>query len=225
MFVSLIIVDLIVEKWRAARARADVRVPLAENPNLVVTECGPGLLCEVPEGIRLSPDHTWLKPYPDGGMEVGADALLAHAIGTVRRVVLPKAGTQVEAGQPLFRVEHDGQGMTVPSAVSGRVLAVNGNLQDHPELLSLAPYGAGWVCYVAAAKAEEHTPKLSFTEKPAAWLESEFARFREFILTQASPDLAVGITSPDGGFPTTGCLRHLDQKAWTAFEAEFLRRQ
>jgi len=224
MFVSLIIVDLFVEKWRAARVRGSARVPLAESPNFVATACGLDALCQVPEGIHLSPDHTWLKPYTGGGVELGVDALLAHAVGAVGRIVLPKVGAQLEAGQPLFRVEHNGHGMTIPSAVTGRVLAVNNNLHDHPELLGQSPYGEGWVCYLAPAKVEEQAPSPSFSEKPVTWLECEFARLREFIITQASPNLAVGITGLDGGVPSAGCLSHLDQKAWTAFEAEFLRR-
>ena len=223
MFVSFIILDLGVEKLRGARAHAANPVPGVESPKPVAA-FGLETLCQVPEGIHLSSDHTWLKPYPAGGMELGADALLAHVVVAVHRVVLPKVGAQLEAGQPLFRVEHNGRGMTIPSAVSGRVLAVNRQLEDHPELLSQDPYGAGWVCYLSPARVEERAPKLSFSEKPAAWLASEFARFQEFISAQLSPDLAVGVTSQDGGLPAAGCLTELDQKAWTAFEAEFLRR-
>jgi hypothetical protein len=56
------------------------------------------------------------------------------------------------------------------------------------------------------------------------WLENEFVRFREFIFAQISPDLALGVTSQDGGLPAAGCLGELGPKAWSAFETTFLRR-
>ena len=223
-FVSLMIVNLSVDQWRTAHAGATNAVPQDETRSAVVPAFGADTLLQVPEGVHLSKEHTWFRPYGSGGLELGADALLAYVVGTAGRVVLPKVGTQLEVGQPLFRVEHNGCGMTIPSAVSGRILAVNSELKEHPELLGQDPYGAGWVCYVGPARMEGKAPSPGFAEQPVAWLENEFVRLREFIFAQVSPDVVVGVTSQDGGVPTAGCLSQLDQKSWTTFEADFLRR-
>jgi glycine cleavage system H protein len=218
MFVGLVLIDLGVEKWRAHQA---ARRALPTGRSLRWPELD--LWCQLPAGVHLSPEHAWFKSDPTGGLEVGADALIAHAIGVACRVVLPKVGDQVNAGQPLFRLEHDGRGIIIPSAVTGRVLAVNSRLADHPQLLSSDPYGGGWVCYLTPTRMAEHTGALRFGEKAILWLENEFVRFREFLAAQAAPDLALGLTSQDGGLPVVGCLAELAPTTWTAFEAEFLR--
>jgi Glycine cleavage H-protein len=128
----------------------------------------------------------------------------------------------VTAGQPLFRLVHNGCAVTIPSALTGRVTAINNRLVDQPELLSSDPYGSGWICRLSPAGLDEVAPSLRFGQQAALWLENEFVRFREFIFTHISPDLALGVTSQDGGLPVVGCLGELGPAAWSAFEASFL---
>ena len=150
--------------------------------------------------------------------------MIARAVGAVRRIILPKVGEQVAAGQPLFRLEHDGCAVTIPSAMTGRVMAVNNRLVDQPELLSSDPYGSGWICCLSPTRVEDSSPSVRFGEQAAMWLQNEFVRFQEFIFAQISPDLALGFTSQDGGLPAAGCLVELGPKVWGAFEASFLYR-
>ena len=97
----LVLTDLAVEKWRVWRGRTPrwPRVPAAE-----AMAYGFEALCQIPEGVYLANQHTWVKPDPAGGLEMGADALIVRAVGAVRRIILPKVGDQVTAGQPLFRL-------------------------------------------------------------------------------------------------------------------------
>jgi glycine cleavage system H protein len=221
MFVSLVLTDLAVEKWRAWRVAHSV---LATCPTAEMMAYGLEPLCQIPEGVCLANQHTWVKPDPTGGLAVGADALIVRAVGTVRRIVLPKVGDQVTAGQPLFRLEHNGCAITIPSALTGRVMAVNNHLVDQPELLNSDPYGSGWVCYLSPTRVDEPFPKVRFGEQAAMWIENEFKRFQEFIFAQLSPDLALGATSQDGGIPAAGCLSEMGPLSWSAFEAKFLHR-
>jgi len=219
MFVGLVLIDLGMEKWKMwrtahaalARRRAAVAVGWEE-------------LCHVPEGVHLAHQHTWVKPDPAGGLEIGADALIARAVGAVQRIILPRVGETVAVGQPLFRLEHNGRAVTIPAALAGRVTSVNDRLADHPDLLSSDPYGKGWVCFLAPTRVTEPGPRgMRFGEQAVMWLEKEATRFAEFIFGQMTPDLALGTTNLDGGTPTAGCLRELGPEAWTAFEANFLQ--
>jgi glycine cleavage system H protein len=221
MFISLVLTELAVEKWQAWRV---AHPALAANPTAKVMASGLDALCQVPEGIHLANQHTWVKPDPRGGLEIGADALIVRAVGAVRRIILPEVGDQVTAGQPLFRLERNGCAVTIPSALTGRVLAVNTRLVDQPELLSSDPYGSGWICHVTPTHVEEAAPSVRFGEQAAMWLEDEFVRFGKFIFAQVSPDLTLGVTSQDGGIPAVGCLGELGPAAWSAFEADFLHR-
>lgn len=216
MFLSLVLADLGIEKWKAWKAVA------ATHPAKSVPAFGMESLWQVPEGVYLSSVHTWLRPDPAGGLEIGADPLITRAIGSIGRIILPEPGEQVAAGRPLFKMERGGRSITVPSSVTGKVVAVNRRLQDQPNLLSSDPYGTAWICHVTPTAVDSVTPNLRAGEKAVVWLESEFTRLREFISAQIVPELALGTTSQDGGVPTSGCLAELDDAAWSAFEREFL---
>jgi glycine cleavage system H protein len=219
MFVSLVLTDLGVQKWNAWQAARSTERTTSDAA--ISSE----VLWQVPEGVHLSDVHTWFRPDPTGGLEVGADPLITHAIGAVRRVVMPNPGDQVAAGQPLFRLEQDDRSITVPATITGKVMAVNGRLQNQPALLNSDPYGTGWICRITPTTIGSVTPSVRFGEKAIMWLESEFARLREFVSLQITPEFALGATSQDGGLPTSGCLGELDKAAWSAFETEFLKRK
>ncbi|MGO8788367.1 MAG: glycine cleavage system protein H [Terriglobia bacterium] len=212
IFVSMVLTDLGVTKWKAARAR---------RPESI-TAVAPEALWQVPEGIHLSNSHTWFKPDPAGGLITGADSFLTYAIGTVSRIVLPKPGDQVTAGQPLFRLVQDGRSITVPSTVTGKVLAANDRLINKPALLNSDPYGSGWICQITPTFVEGGASSRYFGKRAMQWLEAEFNRLSGFLSAQIPAELLLGATSQDGGYPSCGCLSELDSAAWGAFEKEFL---
>ncbi len=215
IFVSMVLTDLGVTKWKAARA---------QRPESV-TAVAPEALWQVPEGIHLSNSHTWFKPDPAGGLVTGADSFITYAIGAVSRIVLPRPGDQVTAGQPLFRLVRDGRSITVPSTVTGKVLAANNSLMNKPELLNSDPYGRGWICHITPTSVDAGASSTYFGERTIQWLEGEFTRLGGFLSAQISTELPLGATSQDGGYPSCGCLSELDSAAWSAFEKEFLNRK
>ena len=93
MFIGFLLTDLLVQALQ--RRRAAVSAP-ADLP------------WYVPKGFYLTEGHTWSHPDPSVGVRVGADALVAHVLGAVEKVVLPRVGELVKAGQPLFRLEYHG---------------------------------------------------------------------------------------------------------------------
>jgi glycine cleavage system H protein len=209
MFVGFVLVDYIVQ---GLEARAAVPAPA-------------GLPWNVPKGFYLSEGHTWSYPDASVGVRVGADALLAHALGAVDKVVVPRLGEVVKAGQPLFRLERQGCDLDVPSSITGNVVALNPDLGKRPDLVAKDPYGSGWICAITPTRPDGGSGDMRSGEKAIAWLEQEFHRFRNFLSMQVSPDLALSVTYPDGGLPSVGSLTHLPRGAWRAFEAEFLRPQ
>jgi glycine cleavage system H protein len=206
MFIGFLLVDRIVQWLRTRQPVVDM-----------------GLPWKIPEGLYLSEEHTWFRPDSQVGIRVGADGLLAHALAVAEKVVLPKLGEEVKAGQPLFRLEFRSCDLKVPSSIAGRVVALNAQLAERPELATKDPYGSGWICAITPAQSNSGSGSMLSGEKAAAWLEREFHRFREFLCTQISPDLALGLTSQDGGLPAVGALSQLDPGIWSVFESEFLR--
>jgi len=224
MFVSLILVDLLLEKahaWRLARTVATERVLPRRVPFNFhdLDQWHP-----IPEGAFLAEGHTWLLPQELGAFRAGADSLIAGALGAVGKVTPPRVGQELLEGAPLFQLERDGRVLTVPSPVTGRVISVNGELQDQPDLVVRDPYGEGWVCNVLPTRFHQDKPVMRAGAKALAWLEREAERFSEFLWMRFPSEIELGATIQDGGVPARGVLMDFDASAWDAFEREFLRR-
>jgi len=207
MFIGFVLVDVVVQSLQARRAAVSAA---ADVPWIV------------PKDFYLSEGHTWFRPDSSVGVRIGADALLGHALGVVEKVVPPRLGDHVKAGQPLFHLKCQGRELEIPSSITGHVVALNSDLRKRPELVAKDPYGAGWICAVTPTQSDGGFEGMPSGEKATAWLEREFHRFREFLSMRLSPDLAINVTCQDGGLPTVGSLTQLDRGVWSAFEAEFL---
>jgi glycine cleavage system H protein len=208
MFIAFVLVDVIVQSLRTPQAAVSIPMDLP---------------WKVPKGFHLSEGHTWFHPDSSLGLRVGADPLVAHALGAVEKVVLPNLGDRVKAGQPLFELRYHGCELKIPSSITGHVVALNQGLRKRPELVAQDPYGAGWICAITPTHSGADPDGMRSGQKAIAWLEHEFHRLGEFLLLQVSPDPALGVSFPDGGLPAVGSLTQLEPGRWRAFEAEFLR--
>jgi glycine cleavage system H protein len=210
MFIGFVLVDVVVQALQARRVAVSTAADVPWN---------------VPKGFYLSEGHTWFRPDSSVGLRVGADALVARALGAAEKVILPKLGESVKAGQPLFQLQYHGRELKIPSSITGHVAALNPGLGKRPELVAQDPYGSGWVCAITPTQSDGGSGDMRSGEKATAWLEQEFHRFREFLSLQVSPDPALSASYPDGGLPAVGSLTHLGRGGWQAFEAEFLGSQ
>jgi glycine cleavage system H protein len=224
MFVGLVLVDLLVEKARVRRLALNLAAQRALPRRVPFSPRGLEHWPPLPEGAYLTEGHTWLLPQEEGVFRAGADPLIAHALGAVGRVAAPKVGQELLEGAPLFQLEREGRALTVPSPVTGRVTAVNSELQDQPELVVRDPYGEGWVCNVLPMRILEDKPVMRAGAKALAWLEREAARFSEFLWMRLPSEIDLGATIQDGGTPAPGVLVDFDASTWDAFEREFLMR-
>ncbi len=224
MFIGFILIDAVLQKLEARRATTALPFPArAAGPQRatfrpVMRDAWPIL----PEAVYLSEGHTWLHPQAQGEFQIGPDALVGYALGSVTRVVPPRVGSELWAGKPLFQIQAGGRTLNVAAPVSGKVVAVNGELQDRPELVAKAPYGKGWVCALLPSRLAEEKPVWRLGREAVAWFEQEVRRFGEFLWTRYDSDLALGETSLDGGVPAAGSLGGFDDSTWKTFELEFL---
>lgn len=157
-----------------------------------------------PQELRFSPTHVWVKSLAPSSVRVGLDALAAWLVGDVAGVRLPEAGRAVERGQPLATLVAQGGEISIPAPFDGRVEARNELLLGCPELVTAAPYGAGWLLDVERMPAEGDARGASPVLLSGADAESlsrgqlhEFHRRIDTLLASRSP--SVGATLADGG--------------------------
>ena len=105
----------------------------------------------VPEDLRYSTDHEWVR-VTGSRVRVGITDYAQDALGDVVYVDLPEVGRTLGAGEPLGEVESTKSVSEIYAPIAGTVVAVNTELADAPERLNQDPYGEGWICELEAAE-------------------------------------------------------------------------
>ena len=108
----------------------------------------------VPDGLRYSKDHEWVRVEGDVAT-VGITDYAQDALGDVVYVDPPDVGAALSAGDSFGEVESTKSVSELYAPISGTVASVNADLSDEPEKLNADPYGEGWICSVTIADAGE----------------------------------------------------------------------
>ncbi|MGV7320341.1 glycine cleavage system protein H, partial [Mycobacterium kansasii] len=77
------------------------------------------------------------------------------ALGDVVFVQLPDVGAELTAGESFGEVESTKSVSDLYAPVSGKVSAVNTDLEGSPQLVNSDPYGAGWLLDVQVSDVAE----------------------------------------------------------------------
>ncbi len=108
-------------------------------------------MSSIPDDLRYTKDHEWLKPAGDGTALVGITDYAQTSLGDIVYVELPKAGAKFEAGATFGVVESVKAASDLYMPVAAEVMEANSTLESMPELVNEVPYGAGWILRVKLA--------------------------------------------------------------------------
>lgn len=109
----------------------------------------------IPQELKYTKDHEWVRIESDGAAVVGITDFAQDKLGNVVYVELPAEGDTVAAGDSCATVESTKAASDVYAPLAGTVVAVNGELEDKPELLNEDPYAGGWLFKLTPADAGE----------------------------------------------------------------------
>ncbi len=102
-------------------------------------------MSEIPEDLRYTKTHEWLRVMEDGHYEVGITEHAQDMMGDMVFVELPEVGTTVNTGEDCAVVESVKAASDVYAPVSGEIVEVNSELADAPETINQDPYHRGWM--------------------------------------------------------------------------------
>ena len=97
--------------------------------------------------VKVSEQHVWVG-VEDRHVHLGLTNYIQAALGTVISVELPDVGDQIEEGEIFAEIEYVSTVHEIVSPISGKVLAVNGDLENHPSIINEDPYSEGWLIEV-----------------------------------------------------------------------------
>lgn len=104
--------------------------------------------------LRYTKDHEWVRLTAGIG-RIGITDHAQQQLGDVVFVELPKVGAAVAAGGRFGTVESVKAVSELFSPVTGKVTAVNDDLQKKPETVNSDPYGAAWMIDVEVTNTAE----------------------------------------------------------------------
>jgi glycine cleavage system H protein len=97
--------------------------------------------------LRFTDQHLWVRL--DGSRaQIGLSDYGQQNLGELIAVELPDIGDSIERGAAFGEVESVRTVQELMAPVTGKVVAVNTDLDDSPELVNEDPYHDGWIIEV-----------------------------------------------------------------------------
>ncbi len=102
-------------------------------------------MSEIPSDLYYTADHEWVRRTGDDTVRVGITDYAQAALGDVVFVELPEVDAEVTAGGEFGTVESTKSNSDLYAPITAKVVAVNDEVSDAPELVNSDPYGEGWL--------------------------------------------------------------------------------
>ena len=106
---------------------------------------------QIPTDLRYTKEHEWVRDTA-GEVTVGITAFAVEQLGDVTLVNFDiKVGDEVGAGKPFGTIESVKTLSDLYAPMSGKVVRVNAELVNKPELVNEDCYGKAWMIAIAPA--------------------------------------------------------------------------
>ena len=129
--------------------------------------------------LKYTKEHEWLK-LEDSSLKtskiayIGITEFAQGELGDIVFVELPKIDDEIDSGDEFGSVESVKAVSSLFMPVSGRIIAVNTELKDSPELINEECYDDGWMIRLELINPDESADLLSAEE------------YKEFLLDEES---------------------------------------
>jgi glycine cleavage system H protein len=118
---------------------------------------------EFPEDLKYSKEHEWVL-VEDKVATVGITDYAQEQLGDIVFVEMPAIGDKVSKEDAFGVVESVKAVSDIYAPVSGKVLEVNDDLPDNPEMVNEDPYGDGWMIKIEINDPEEMQDLMTAAE-------------------------------------------------------------
>jgi glycine cleavage system H protein len=103
-------------------------------------------MSNVPNELKYTKEHEWVAATGNGNVyRVGITDFAQGALGDIVYIQLPKVGDSLTADKVCGEVESTKSVSEIYSPISGKVVAVNTELDSKPEIVNSDPYKTGWI--------------------------------------------------------------------------------
>lgn len=96
---------------------------------------------DFPENLQYSMEHEWLSEEGT----IGITAFAVEQIGDIVFVELPAVGSTIEVGKSFGVIESVKAVSELFAPATGKVIEINPDLEDRPEMVAEDCYDTGWL--------------------------------------------------------------------------------
>ena len=106
----------------------------------------------VPSHLQYTKEHEWVETTSATNVvRVGITDFAQSALGDIVYIQLPKIGDSVFADKVCGEVESTKSVSEIYAPVSGKIVAINSDLDKSPEVINSDPYGAVLIAEIEVA--------------------------------------------------------------------------
>jgi glycine cleavage system H protein len=102
-------------------------------------------MSNIPSHLQYTESHEWVSSEADGSARIGISDHAQQELGDLVFVELPAVGDELGQGDPCAVVESVKAASDIFSPVSGKVIAINEELDEDPAVINTEPYDGGWL--------------------------------------------------------------------------------
>ena len=117
-----------------------------------------------PEDRYYSTEHEWVLANEDKTLYIGITEYAQEELGDLVFVEMPSVGTVVETMCKLGEVESVKSVSDIYCPISGKVIEINQEAVQSPEIINEDPYGKGWLVRLDPSNPEDLNQLMSASE-------------------------------------------------------------
>ena len=111
-------------------------------------------MSDIPEDLVYTSEHEWMR-IEGNKAEIGITNHAQNELGDIVYVELPSLDDEIDSGEEFGTIESVKAVSSLYMPVSGRIIEVNSELQEHPELVNEDCYDEGWLVRIEITNAED----------------------------------------------------------------------
>lgn len=99
---------------------------------------------DLPQNLKYTKEHEWVK-IDDDLLAVGITDHAQSELGDIIFIEFPDLSQMISKDDSFGTIEAVKTVADLFAPVSGKIIEINQDLEDNPELVNSDPYGEGWI--------------------------------------------------------------------------------
>ncbi len=124
------------------------------------------------ELLKFTKDHLWVR-VEGPHARIGLSDHGQIELGRVQAVELPDVGESLERGEGFGELESRKTVSELIAPLTGKVVAINTDLEDSPSLVNDDPHHEGWLIEVALSEPDELEELMDADEYDALFVDND----------------------------------------------------